>query len=777
VRQRGATVAHAWRAVKRWLAGYRHPRCYRREIAERLCEVFAEQGPLFAGADAVGGRVGVLPVLFHLMWRQVLVADLDNALLGRGRWWGWRWEVGMGRSRPAVLRVADRVRFAGRVQTVVGLEGTLVRLADEAGAVSVTHLPHLLVSAGFEVLSGGGSVPLGSAVSLTGLAQAVVDKASWWERHLVEVLSGLPPGAEPGECPRAGYDPAVFCLAQREQTKAAELAALGVKGASARTVRRKRQRYQARGISGLIDGRADRVEPPLARADARVVDALRAAVGEAVAGSSRTGQYLRWRTGQILAERHGGEVAMPSRSAFYRLLAVVAAGRHTTGSARTRRSLANRPSGVFGQVTAARPGELMQIDSTPLDVAVRLADGVVGRVELTGMVDLATRSVTAAVLRPTTKAVDASLLLARACTPEPMRPGWPDALAMSRSVLPWRHLLEVDQRLAHAAAMPVIVPETIVCDRGMAFLSRTFRASCQALGISLQPAHPRTPTDKPHIERTLESVSTLFCQFVAGYLGRSVDTRGADATSGPLWSMPELQELLDEWLVAVWQNRPHDGLRDPAAPGRAFTPNQKYAALVAAAGYVPVALSGEDYIELLPATWRAINAYGIKISRRVYDCEQLDGLRQQPSGITAKQNLWEVHHDPYDVTRIWVRDHHATGWITVPWRHLATVPVPFGELAWDHARRSLPDGTERKSPRRSPACSPAPTRDPNRPPPRWPARTAGSRPRTRAGTPAIPPPTPQTGPGPDPGDDEPIPLAAVIPLGVFDAHEEAKKRW
>jgi hypothetical protein len=65
----------------RWLAGYRHPRCYRPEIAERLRAVFAEPGPLFVGADAVGERIGVLPVLFHLAWRQVLVADLDAAPL------------------------------------------------------------------------------------------------------------------------------------------------------------------------------------------------------------------------------------------------------------------------------------------------------------------------------------------------------------------------------------------------------------------------------------------------------------------------------------------------------------------------------------------------------------------------------------------------------------------------------------------------------------------------------------------------------------------------
>ena len=61
-----------------------------------------------------------------------------------------------------------------------------------------------------------------------------------------------------------------------------------------------------------------------------------------------------------------------------------------------------------------------------------------------------------------------------------------------------------------------------------------------------------------------------------------------------------------------------------------FTPNEKYAALVETAGYVPVALSAEDYIELLPATWRAINAYGVKISYRTYDDEALNPLR--PSG-------------------------------------------------------------------------------------------------------------------------------------------------
>jgi hypothetical protein len=37
---------------------------------------------------------------------------------------------------------------------------------------------------------------------------------------------------------------------------------------------------------------------------------------------------------------------------------------------------------------------------------------------------------------------------------------WPQALAMARSVLPHRHLLAVDERLAQAAARPVIVPRS-----------------------------------------------------------------------------------------------------------------------------------------------------------------------------------------------------------------------------------------------------------------------------------------------------------------------------
>jgi hypothetical protein len=64
----------------RWLAGYRHPRHKRSEPAGVLRRVFAGPAPLLAGAEAAGDPIAVLPVLFHLLWRHDLVADLSVPL-------------------------------------------------------------------------------------------------------------------------------------------------------------------------------------------------------------------------------------------------------------------------------------------------------------------------------------------------------------------------------------------------------------------------------------------------------------------------------------------------------------------------------------------------------------------------------------------------------------------------------------------------------------------------------------------------------------------------
>lgn len=67
----------------RWLVGYRHPRYARPGLAARLRVVFAGPTSLLAGAAAVGDPVAVLPVLFGMLWRGELAADLDTCRLSR----------------------------------------------------------------------------------------------------------------------------------------------------------------------------------------------------------------------------------------------------------------------------------------------------------------------------------------------------------------------------------------------------------------------------------------------------------------------------------------------------------------------------------------------------------------------------------------------------------------------------------------------------------------------------------------------------------------------
>src|ERR1700678_2631660 len=65
----------------RWLAGYRHPRYARAAVMAALAEVFAEPCPLRAGAARAGDPLAVLPVLFAMLWRGRLAADLDSRVL------------------------------------------------------------------------------------------------------------------------------------------------------------------------------------------------------------------------------------------------------------------------------------------------------------------------------------------------------------------------------------------------------------------------------------------------------------------------------------------------------------------------------------------------------------------------------------------------------------------------------------------------------------------------------------------------------------------------
>jgi putative transposase len=452
-------------------------------------------------------------------------------------------------ARAAVLRPGDRVRYHGADHVVVALAGTSVRLRSDDGVQSVVVIAYLMACPEFSVVNGESLSEVESFGLLDGLPAKVLQDAREWERHLVEVETGLPPNPSLGTEPRPGFDAVTTSVADRDRAKATEL------GVSLRTIQIPRARYAAQGVRGLVDQRAVRQYGATGRADARLVAAVRELVDAETDTSTGTRSRLIRRVMKKLEADYGpGAVPPPGKTTFYKVIDTVTAGRHTFGSAVTRRQTANRPQGVFTPTFAARPGEQVQIDSTPIDVLVLLDNGVPVRADLTIVVDVPTRTVCAALLRPVgTKPVDAALLLARMLVPEPMRPGWSQALRMSASVPPHDRLLDIDTRMELAAARPVIVPDTIVIDGGKVFISETFTRACERLGVSVQPARPHTPTDKAACEATFSAINTLFCQDVVSYTGSNPTLRESDATGA--WTLPELQDLLDEWLLACFTDR------------------------------------------------------------------------------------------------------------------------------------------------------------------------------------------------------------------------------
>jgi hypothetical protein len=129
-------------------------------------------------------------------------------------------------SRPPVLRVGDEVRLGGQVHVVDGLSDGQVRLLDVAGAASVMALARLLADPTFMLVCVPATAPLPPAGLLEGLPEEMVELARWWERHIVEVLTRLPAGAERAVRLRQGNQRHLGAHRSRDPRRQADLPAL-----------------------------------------------------------------------------------------------------------------------------------------------------------------------------------------------------------------------------------------------------------------------------------------------------------------------------------------------------------------------------------------------------------------------------------------------------------------------------------------------------------------------------------------------------------------------
>lgn len=310
--------------------------------------------------------------------------------------------------------------------------------------------------------------------------------------------------------------------------------------------------------------------------------------------------------------------------------------------------------------------------------------------ELTVALDLYSRCVVGLRLSPvSTKAVDAGLILYEALQP--------DSRALTGcGVMPYVGvpsvvLVDAD-RLAGdrgGSGLPGVAPETLVVDHGKIYLSEHLLAVCARLGISIQPARPMTPTDKAAVERFFRTVNEQLLAALPGYKGSDVHSRGKAPEGECYFFVDELERIVREWVGAVYHQRPHDGLVDPAVPGLRYTPAEMFDQGVSRAGRVRVPARADLVYDFLPVAWRTIQHYGVEVNGLRYNGAALTPHRNRKSPVTgANAGKWPFRFDPDDVSRLYFQDPTDNTWHTLLWEHAQDIAVPFSGEALAYARRT-----------------------------------------------------------------------------------------
>ncbi|MEU4113799.1 Mu transposase C-terminal domain-containing protein [Kitasatospora sp. NPDC028055] len=591
------------------------------------------------------------------------------------------------------IAVEDWIEFEDERHQVVGISGTTVRLRSETGRLQAIMLTEILNDATFRA---GIEPPKVNGVhdederdvvgALSGLAPAVRDAALELEAHLLEAMTGYRSGsaldALPHE-PRDAYRPELP-VTERVQAKAEEL------GRTRRWIFKLWEQRQSQGLWGLVDKRQARVRNSLKNLDPRVIQAIiDQAAAEQMDSTATIGGRFHRRCQNRLNDSYGeGVVVLPLKHTFRRAVAILL-GNDMTAPAYRRASAANQPDRTFGTVLATRPGEIVMLDSTPLDVlSYDPETKTTMRVEVTVAIDVATRSILAWRLTPEgTKAIDIGLVLADVMTPEPMRQGWADALRFQMLRLPFDRMASVDDRLTHAAARPVVYPETLMFDHGKPYQSKIVRDACLRWKINIQDARKLKPTDKPQVERLFGTIRTQFSEHVAGYKSFAVAHRGRTAEAQARWTVDEITEFFAEYVVTVYQRQHHRGLHLNGFPDLRISPNEAYEMALGAAGYIDVPRDPDLYFELLPIERRKIHPHGIELNHLVYNADVLYQFRGAKS--EDHDGLWPVRYDPRNLLHAYFRHPSDGRWHVLRWTKAQFEHQPFTDITLREAKRLL----------------------------------------------------------------------------------------
>lgn len=502
-----------------------------------------------------------------------------------------------------------------------------------------------------------------SFVDMQRATQDELEAARRLAGHIEEILTGKHPDHEQLD---PAYGPSKT-MAERDQAKSDQLTRTGTP-ISVRSLRRKRRLYSAspvgRNLGALLDGRRTRTDDPWGSIPDVYITAIKAEVRARRDATTTSGRPVRAAVMERVEKAEPTLLKHPAQKTLDKWIRLVDTERVLFGTARNRHSRSVRPVWMWRSREAIAPGHEVQMDSSQFDILCRGRSGRVIRASLVAMIDKRTRTVLVTGVYVSNAGIDLVHLLGRALRPRPARISRFHFTDVEVPLMPWSKKLTEDQRAELDARVPFIYPQRIIVDNGGDYRSEVFRSACAEFGIDLSFAPIGSPTYKAIIEHFFDIVASLFAERIPGYIAReTAHRRRRDPDPDTLLSIDELADLFEEWVTIVWQNRVHGGLRDPRNSTRELTPNAMYIAATDVTDAVPLPISNEQYLTLLPIEFRTIRPDGIEFHTYRYDSEELGPLRGRPSGDRRHQHKWEIRWDHWDNSAIWVRDTVHDRWI------------------------------------------------------------------------------------------------------------------
>lgn len=599
---------------------------------------------------------------------------------------GDRWRVWVG----------DTVTFEGQQWRVSSFDGTRVTLRSlhDTSAVTVDHRDL------FEPFTGDQS-DAQNPIDLVDTAERA--RAFALERHILDVEYGVDGDSR--------YDPTVTTISGRVAAKLDELRDCVVAGESLAMSRSRfmalRATYKqaaadaaaAAPVNVLVRGNKTLIREP--NLDPDIAEAVRWVVRRNLNGPKYTFKNLcaqiQDRLDVTVNQQRTAEqrLVLPSSKTMRCYFARTPEGRYTfRGITKTKRTNAQQVR-VSNRAPVFWPGDSVEYDGTRANTLVVFPDGTVARPWVYGAADVALSTLLAARASQKEKGVDAALLLFDQVTPMTHLPGTPERLRLAVLQLGLEEQFDGDYQalLASAAARPMIVPKVIRIDNGKVYRSNTFMRAAAQLRATVVLSRPRTATDKPVIERVMDTLDTRVFQHLPGYVGNDVSNRGGDLDPKTVEAMIADRNLLtfDEFEAALdlavlgWQFTPTK--RDVFFPKLRWAPNQQWAQSLAATGFVPRPADPNLMLRMLPSTPRQVTRAGVQIGYRYYWSPRLsDAKYRNGSGIAAHPTQWPILVDPRNIVYVWLSDPTTGDVIPLRWKQADVIGQPMSDALWRAAR-------------------------------------------------------------------------------------------